>query len=119
MADHATLDQQLNAAILEGKILEAFEEHYADEVVMIEGGGERHEGKDVNREREQQFVGSLQEVHEVALHAAAVDGDISLSEWLMDVTFQDGTRKRLEQAAVRRWRDGKIVEERFYYDAAS
>jgi hypothetical protein len=29
----------------------------------------------------------------------------------------DGCRLTLGQAAVRRWRDGRIVHERFYYKA--
>ena len=50
--------------------------------------------------------------------ASAVGDDVSMSEWWMDVTFQDGSRKKLEQAVVRRWKDGKVVHERFYYDTA-
>jgi hypothetical protein len=32
------------------------------------------------------------------------------------VTFKGGQRMKLEQVAVRRWKDGKIVKERFYYN---
>ena len=44
-----------------------------------------------------------------------VEGDRSFSEWIFDVTFKDGTRMRNEQVAARRWKDGKVVHERFYY----
>jgi hypothetical protein len=34
----------------------------------------------------------------------------------MDVTFQGGFRVKLAQVAVRTWKDGQIVRERFYYN---
>ena len=39
----------LNARILQGDILGAFEDYYADDVVMIDQGMPPREGKDVNR----------------------------------------------------------------------
>lgn len=113
---HEALDQELNQTILQGKIMEAFERYYADGVVMQEPGGKITEGKEANRRREEEFVGSIQEVHSVELGAHAVNGDVSLSEWVMDLTFQDGNRNRLEQVAVRHWNDGLVVRERFYYE---
>jgi hypothetical protein len=114
--DIPTLERRLNDAILEGRALEIFDELYADECVMSENGGEVTHGKEANRKREEDFFGSIAEVHEISLHGSAAQGEVSFSEWVFDVTFADGQRKRLEQVAVRRWRDGKVVEERFYYD---
>ncbi|MEM9555148.1 MAG: nuclear transport factor 2 family protein [Acidobacteriota bacterium] len=118
MSDTQTLDQALNDAILGGDILGAFETYYADDVVMVEPGGNRREGKAVNREYEAQFVESVQDFHGAEVVASAVAGDVSFSEWTMDITFRDGNRKTLEQVAVRRWQDGRVVQERFYYDTA-
>ncbi|MCG8455763.1 MAG: nuclear transport factor 2 family protein [Holophagales bacterium] len=118
MTEIATLDQQLNDQILGGHILEAFEAFYADDVVMQENGNEPRTGKGTNREYEKQFLASVKEFHGADVVAAAASGDVSFAEWWMDITFQDGSRKRLEQVAVRKWRDGKVVHERFYYDSA-
>ena len=115
--DTATLDKELNQQVLSGQALEAFEQFYADDVVMIEGNGERHEGKDTNRTREQEFFASVEEVHAFDLLGSAVSGDRSYSEWLMDVTLKGVGRVKMEQTAVRDWRDGKVVRERFYYNA--
>ncbi len=41
--------------ILSGKILEAFESYYHDDVVMSENGAQERVGKDANREYEEQF----------------------------------------------------------------
>ena len=109
------LDQALNDAILTGKALEAFEQYYADDVVMQENSDEPRIGKDLNRKFEIEFFSSLAEFHEGKLVSSAVNGDTTFGEWFMDITFKNGFRLKLAQAAVRRWKDGKIASERFYY----
>lgn len=111
----AALDQALNEAILSGKAMEAFEEYYSDDVVMQENSEEPRVGKEANRKAEVEFFSSLAEFHEGKLLSSAVNGDVTLGEWFMDVTFRNGFRLKLAQVAVRRWKDGKIVHERFYY----
>ena len=44
------------------------------------------------------------------------NGDVSFSEWEMDVTFKGGHRVKMSQVAVRHWKNGKIVHERFFYN---
>jgi len=111
----AALDQALNEAILSGKALEAFEQYYAEDVVMQENSDEPRLGKEANRKAEIEFFSSLAEFHEGKLLSSAVNGDVTFGEWFMDVTFKNGFRLKLAQAAVRRWKDGQIVNERFYY----
>ena len=109
------LDQALNDAILTGKALEAFEQYYADDVVMQENSDEPRVGKDANRKAEIEFFSSLAEFHEGKLVSSAVNGDTTFGEWFMDITFKNGYRAKMAQVAVRRWKDGKIASERFYY----
>ncbi len=116
--DLAAADAELNEMVLTGRALEGFDKYYAADVVMQEATGQTFEGKELNRKREIEFFDSIAEWHSGACTAAAVNGDVSLSEWAMDVTFKNGFRYKLEQAAVRRWKNGKIVHERFYYNAA-
>ena len=109
------LDQELNSMILSGKALEGFERFYADDVVMQENSLEPFVGKDFNRKREIEFFSSIEAWHGGACTASAVNGDVSLSEWTMDITIKGMGRVQMAQAAVRRWKDGKIVHERFYH----
>ena len=51
--DTRSLVEALNARILGGDILGAFEEYYADDVVMSENAGEPRTGKDENRKYEE------------------------------------------------------------------
>ena len=111
----AALDRELNQAILAGNILDAFETYYADDVVMQENDLPPFTGKGVNRKREEEFVNSVQEFHSAKLLGEAVNGDTSYSEWEYDLTFKNGTRTKLQQVASRRWKNGKVSHERFYY----
>jgi ketosteroid isomerase-like protein len=114
MPNIAQLDAELNDLIRQGKALEAFERFYADDVVMMEND-QAFVGKDVNRKREQEFFGNIKEVHAASIGATAVGGNVSFCEQSFDATFVDGTRIRMEEVAVRTWKDGKIIKERFYY----
>ena len=111
----AALDQALNQAILSGKALEAFEQYYAEDVVMQENSDEPRRGKDVNRKAEQEFFSSLESFNDGRLISSAVNGDITFGEWFMDVTLKGGQNAKMSQVAVRRWKDGQVVNERFYY----
>ena len=73
-------------------------------------------GKEVNRKREIEFFSSLEQFHGAEVRASAVGDDVSFGEWMFDVTFKGGKRTKMEQVTVRRWKNGKIVSERFYYE---
>ena len=116
MSDTQTLDREVNTMIVAGQAMEAFEKHYADDVVMAENFGEPCEGKDANRKREEDFFASVETVHSIELISSAAEGDVAFSEWNYDLTFKEWGRKSLRQVAVRRWQNGQVAHERFYYD---
>lgn len=112
------LNDELNQMILRGEALEAFERFYADDVEMQENLAEPTVGKAANREREKAFFGAIETFHGAELLSAGAGGDVSFAEMSFDATYKDGNRSKLTEVAVRRWRDGKVVHERFYYGAA-
>ncbi|TWT43667.1 SnoaL-like domain protein [Phycisphaerae bacterium RAS1] len=114
--DAAALEADLNAMILKGAILDAFEKHYAEDVAMQENADPPCRGKAANRAREQAFVDSVAALHAVRLLGGAVTGERAYSEWEMDVTFKNGQRVLMTQCAARRWQNGKVAQERFYYN---
>ncbi|HVO96880.1 MAG TPA: nuclear transport factor 2 family protein [Bryobacteraceae bacterium] len=116
MSDITAFDNDLNQKILTGQAMEGFEKYYADDVVMQENSDAPFVGKDLNRKREIEFFSSIGEFHGAKVEAAAVNGDASFGQWWMDVTFKNGPRVQLNQVAVRKWKDGKIVHERFFYN---
>jgi len=109
--------EELNNMILAGKIMEAFDRFYADDVVMQENSEKPRVGKDVNREFEKKFMESIDVFHGMKLNASAVtdDGKTAMNYWDMDVTMKGAPRKESSQVAVQEWKDGKIIKERFFY----
>ncbi len=108
----------LNTMIQQGRITEAMEEFYSDNVVMAENDAEPTVGLAANLEREQAFVNNTQ-WHGLELKDVVVDGNTSMVRWWMDFTNSEyGQRLAFTQVAYQRWEDGKIAEERFYYTPA-
>jgi ketosteroid isomerase-like protein len=110
--------QSLVAFVEQGRILEAIEEFYADDVVMQESNGAATVGKAANLERERAFLGSIADARTRAL-AVTVDEDQAAINWLFEFTGADGKRYRMDQVALQRWRGDRIAHERFFYDSAS
>lgn len=115
MNDIKSLVEDLNEMIKEGKLLEAFEKYYADNVVMQENNDEPRVGKEVNRKAEEAFVGGVTTFHEVRTPHSAVNGNIAFTEQYMDFTHKDWGRAKRAQVSVQQWENGKVVNERFYY----
>ncbi|MEM1271356.1 MAG: nuclear transport factor 2 family protein [Bacteroidota bacterium] len=106
----------LNGMILQGQILEAHDKFYHDNCVQQESETDAREGKAVNREFEEAFVGGLTEFRGAEVKSVAVDAenDTTMVEWFMDYTHKDWGDKTYHQVAVQRWSGDKIVHERYY-----
>ncbi len=102
----------------QGKLMDAFEQYYAENVVMAEPKGTR-EGKDACRKSEEDFLASVEAFHGMEIKAMSEDTNNGkvLIEVDMDITFKGGHRTLMEQVAVQQWENGQIVHERFYYNA--
>lgn len=100
-----------------GTAMEAFEKYYADDVVMVLEDGTEVKGKDTNRERENEFFGSIEEFHGMEVKGLTSNEDTGITsvESTMKVTFKgaDGPMT-IEQVAVQHWDGDHIKKERFY-----
>ena len=115
--DLATLEAQLNQLILDGRMLDAFERFYSEDIVLQENTDPPVAGKARNREREQAFYGALADLR-IQLLGNAVGVGVTYSEWILELVFKDGRRVCMTEVSARRWRDGQVVHERFYYNPA-
>ena len=82
---------------------------------MQENAEPEFRGKDLNRKREQDFFANVEAIHGAKVLSSAVHGDVSFSEWEMELSLKGVGRITMSQVAVRRWKNGKIVHERFYH----
>jgi ketosteroid isomerase-like protein len=109
--------EDIKSLVLSGKAMEAFEKYYADDVVMQENENPPTVGKEANRQRELDFFAKLVEFRSMELKCVAFGEDAIISEWFGDYTHQDYGVQTHDQVSVQRWKDGKVVHERFYYTA--
>ena len=108
----------LNNMILEGKILEAFEKFYAEDVVMQENEDSPTIGKANNRLHEEAFAGNITEFRNAAVKNVILSDNIAVVEWELDFTHAEWGVRNYTQVAVQRWNDdGLIVNEKFYYNS--
>ena len=114
--DVSALDADLNKRISAGDILGAFDTYYDDNIVMQENATEPRVGKPTCRQYEEAFLASVEQFHGATLLGGAVNGDLSYSEWEFDATYKGAGRIKQVQVAARRWKNGKVVHERFYYN---
>ena len=106
--------EHLNQLVLQGKALEAFDMYYDDEVVMQENNQPATIGKDINRQREIDFFGSI-EFRSAEVLGTTYGDDISAVIWKYDYTHKDWGVRNYTQVSVQHWKNGKIVKEQFFY----
>jgi len=113
------LQQRLNdlfGYIRQGKIVEAFIEFYDKDVKMQENANPPTVGQAANIEREKQFMSGVKEWKGFNVTASAVGDNVTFYECNLDFIATSGQPVHMEQVVVAKWKNGKIVYERFYYD---
>jgi ketosteroid isomerase-like protein len=108
--------QDLHNHIRQGKIIEALNEFYDTDTVMQDNDNPPTKGLAANIEREKLFMSGVQEWKGFSVKTSGVGDNVTFYEATADFVTTDGQYMHLEQVSVARWRNGKIVHERFYYD---
>lgn len=108
--------EDLFAHIREGRILDAINEFYAEDVVMQENDQPPTVGRKANLEREKQFISTVKEWKRFDVTAKGVGEDVTFYETVMDWVATDGTPVHVEQVVVAKWQDGRITHERYYHN---
>lgn len=119
----ANLQQRLNdlfGYIRQGKIIEAMNEFYDKDVVMQENANPPTKGLGANIEREKQFMSSVGGgMTGFTVTASGVGDNVTFYESTSDFVTTTGVPGHVEQVSVAKWKNGKIVHERFYYDTGT
>ena len=111
-------EKQLQNMVATGQMMEAFEKYYHENVIMVEPMSGETKGKDANRKREEEWMAGLAQAHGGGVSSIAADEEngITLTESWGDFEFKDGNRFKMEEVSVKKWENGLIVHERFYYN---
>ena len=110
--------QGLLTSIQQGKIMEAMTEFYDTDTVMQDNANPPTKGLAANIEREKQFLNGVKEWKGFHVVASGVGDNATFYECVMEFIATNGQPVRMEQVSAAKWKNGKIVQERFYYDTA-
>ena len=109
---------KLNALIREGKIMEAFEKYYGDEVIIQVNGNPPITGKDQNRKREMIFLQEIEKLNSAEINAVTfggTDDNVSMTEWAINIENKAGEQKTIYRVNVQHWKEDKVINEKLYF----
>ncbi|MCS6302870.1 MAG: ester cyclase [Nitrospira sp.] len=108
--------QDMFGYVRQGKIIEAMNEFYDQDTAMQENANPPTKGLAANIEREKQFLNGVKEWKGFNVTASAVGDNVTFYECTIDFIATTGQPVHMEQVSVAKWKNGKIVHERYYYD---
>jgi ketosteroid isomerase-like protein len=111
--------QDLLDHIRNGKVIEAMNEFYDQDTVMQDNANPSTKGLAANIEREKQFLNGVKEWKGFNVKASAAGDNVTFYECTMDFIATNGQPVHMEQVSVAKWKNGKIVHERYYYDTGA
>ena len=104
---------KLDQLVKEGKILEAFDTYFSDDVVTYDESGNRTEGKAHKRALLESFFKDFTKTEEIALFDSFIDGNTSYSHFRFLFSKESGEKSQWDEVIVRQWKDKLVVSE-FY-----
>jgi hypothetical protein len=107
--------KDLNYLVMNGRLLDAFDKYYHDDVSMQENEMPPVVSKTANRQREQEFLNNVTELREIQAKGMGVGDDISFVIWKYDYTHKEWGVRNFTQVSIQEWKDGKIIKEKFVY----
>ena len=110
--------EKLNALILDGKLAEAFEKYYDEQVIIQVNGNQPTIGKEKNKNREMIFLQEIERLNSSEIKSVTfggTDDNISMTEWAIKIISKAGVEKTIYRVNVHHWKDDKIISERLYF----
>jgi ketosteroid isomerase-like protein len=117
-----TKTQHILDMLVKGEFVEGMEKFYADDVVNEEPTGSTIRGKLAIIENEKNILQQVKAYHGIEIKAVGVGEDdgkgngVTFAEYKLSVDMKDGSKFNPDQVQVTRWKDGKAVHIKFYYN---
>ena len=111
---------RLVALSREGKSADAYKELFADHAVAIEPDypeipQKRTEGKEALLKKDKEFGEMMTEFHDSSVSDPIVAGNYFTVSMMLDATFKEQGRMKMDEICLYKVEDGKIVSEQFFY----
>jgi hypothetical protein len=110
--------EKLNTLIREGRMKEAFEKYYGDDVSIQVNGNLPIVGKEQNRKREMIFLAEIEKLNSAEINSVTFGGtedNVSMTEWAINIKNKEGQNKTIYRVNVQHWKDDKIINEKLYF----
>ena len=107
------LVEALDARIIKGDILGAFEQFAADNCVTLSNAKDMTQSKAQKLEILNWFFQNIATVNRIERPAFQVAGDVTDSQFVFDFTNRQGEHLVFNEVIRRVWKDGKMVEEQY------
>ena len=101
--------------IREGKNKQAKDKFYADDIVSVEGNGDKLEGIDAIYQKSIDWASQVSEVHSASVSEPLIAADHFALNIKMDISYKNGYRAIMDEIAVYKINDGKIVFEQYFF----
>ena len=101
--------------IREGKNRQAKDIFYADNIISIEGNGDKLEGIEAIHQKNADWAAQVSEVHSASVSDPLIAADHFALNIKMDISYKNGYRTVMDEIAVYEVNNGKIVFEQFFF----
>ena len=101
--------------IREGKNKQAKDTFYADDIVSVEGNGDKLEGIDAIHKKSADWAAQVSEVHSASVSDPLIAADHFALNIKMDISYKNGYRAVMDEIAVYEVSNGKIAFEQFFF----
>jgi len=106
---------ELTDLVAKFKFDEAFDKFYSPEIVSAENEDPPIVGLNAYREAGKKYLANISNQRAELLSVIASDG-ITVTEWRYVFDHKEWGHWDKVQVSVQRWKDGKIIHERHYYN---
>jgi len=102
--------------IEEGKLLDALDKYYHEDILIIADDGKERKGIEEARNYDKKLLKEIEEVIGGGVTTITSDEDraITMVEFWINLKFKNGNNKKLEEVAVQYWEGDYIIKEKFY-----
>ncbi len=104
----------LDQLMVAGQFQQAVDDHYHSEAVFHSNRHDRLVGKAAKQQQVARFVQHIAQIELIDLLSVAVNDNVSLSEFTFAFRWHDGSSTRYAEVIRRHWRDGLVVDEKYY-----
>ncbi len=106
--------KEMDDMVSQGRIIDAVDKFFHTDIITKEVKGDVVKGKAEKRKMLEGFLSNIQSVNGIKVVRSAVEDNISMSEFIINLGMKDGSTVYWDEVIRREWKDGKVVDEKYF-----